>query len=94
MRRVDAIELCSEQGSRTGDCIGESRAYTYSLTWIRCAPVGRVLSERLAKENAFLFLGWCEELRHRAERRASVSTGLSGWGKSVLCLLFLLKRAL
>ncbi|KAK7811025.1 hypothetical protein U0070_024203, partial [Myodes glareolus] len=33
------------------DRFGSSRAYTYSLTWVRCVPIGRVLRERLAKEN-------------------------------------------
>lgn len=67
MRRVDAVELCSEQGYRTSDRFGQNRAYTYSLTWVRCAPAGRVPSGRRTKENAVLFLDWSEELGHGAE---------------------------
>lgn len=90
MRRVDAVELCSEQGYRTSDRIGKNGAYTYSLTWVRCAPAGRVPSGRRTEENAVLFLDWSKELDHEAERRAPVSKGLSGWGVSVPRQLFLL----
>lgn len=67
MRRVDAVELCSEQVYRTSDLIGKNRAHTYSLTWVRCAPAGRVWSGRRTKENTVLFLDWSEELGHGAE---------------------------
>lgn len=94
MRRVDADELRSEQGYRTSDRFGKNRAYTYSLTWVRCAPAGRVPSGRRTKENAFLFLDWSEELGYREERQAPVSKGLSGWGVSAPRQLFLLRWAL
>lgn len=94
MRRVDAVELCSEQGYRTSDLIGKNRAYTYSLTWVRCAPSGRVRSGRRTKENTVLFLDWSEELGHGAEPLAPVSKGLSGRGVSVPRQLFLLRWAL
>lgn len=38
--------------------LAKNRAYTYSLTWVRCAPAGRVPSGRRTKESAFLFLDW------------------------------------
>lgn len=87
---MDAVELCSEKEYRTSDRIGKNGAYTYSLTWVRCAPAGRVPSGRRTEENAVLFLDWSKELDHGAERRAPVSKGLSGWGVSVPRQLFLL----
>lgn len=70
--------------------LAKNGAYTYSLTWVRCAPAGRVPSGRRTEENAVLFLDWSEELDHGAQRRAPVSKGLSGWGVSVPRQLFLL----
>lgn len=93
MRRVEAVELCSEQGDRTRDCTGESRAHTCALTWVRCVPVGGPRQGGVPRRTPSS--SWACVRSWGAERRASVSKGLTGLGgASVLRPLFLSGRAL
>lgn len=89
MRRVDAVELCSEQRYRTSDRIGKKQGiHLFPHLGQVCArwagPVGE------ADQGERFPLPGLEKLGHGAEQRAPVSKGLSGWGVSVPRQLFLL----